>query len=132
VPNPTASDYMAGASQHTLPGTSVADPDPDPCLNKWLYINFFGVCKSHKYFRNLCFLNFWVKTVESRIWIRIRSKIVRSRNTGNDQAVRGQSILSMFVSMYIHVFSRNSSYTFLKGEAVCPKRASSLLPHLPE
>jgi hypothetical protein len=28
------------------------DPDPDPGLNN--YLNFFGMCKSHKYFRNLC------------------------------------------------------------------------------
>jgi hypothetical protein len=31
---------------------SVADPDPG--LNKWPNINFFGVCKSYKYSRNLC------------------------------------------------------------------------------
>jgi hypothetical protein len=35
-------------------------PDPYPGLNEWLYINCFGVCKSHKYFRNLCFITFWV------------------------------------------------------------------------
>jgi hypothetical protein len=40
--------------------SSVADPvgsrpfwpDPDPSLNKWLYINFFGVCK--KFFKDVC------------------------------------------------------------------------------
>jgi hypothetical protein len=34
------------------------DPDTDPGLNKWPYINFFGVCKNHKYLSNLCFLTF--------------------------------------------------------------------------
>jgi hypothetical protein len=28
-----------------------SDPAPDPGLNKSPYIKFFGVCKSHKYFR---------------------------------------------------------------------------------
>jgi hypothetical protein len=82
---------------------------PDPGLNKWLCINFFGVCKSHKYLRNLCFKTFWSMKIlfrayfhqkkfsekswpkiyqcpdvfksRIRIRIRIRSKIVRIRNT---------------------------------------------------
>jgi hypothetical protein len=88
------------------------DPDPDTILNKWPYINFFGVCKRHKYFRNLCLLTFWFMTIPFRAYfcqkqfqklfwpkiylgqdpdtdpdvfesrIRIRSKIVRIRNTG--------------------------------------------------
>jgi hypothetical protein len=39
---------------------------PDPGPNKWPIINFFGVCKFHKYIRNLCFLTFWVMTILSR------------------------------------------------------------------
>jgi hypothetical protein len=52
-----------------------SDPDPgadvwdlDPGLNKWPYINFFGVCKSHKYFRNSCFLTFWFMTTPLRVY----------------------------------------------------------------
>jgi hypothetical protein len=36
---------------------------PDPSLIKWPYINFFGVCKSHKYLMNICYLTFWVMTI---------------------------------------------------------------------
>jgi hypothetical protein len=39
------------------------DPDPDPGLNKWPYINFFGVCKSHKYLRITCCLTFWFMNI---------------------------------------------------------------------
>jgi hypothetical protein len=52
------------------------DPDPEPDVwdriririiviahNKWPYINFFVMCKSHKYFRNPFFLTFWVMTI---------------------------------------------------------------------
>jgi hypothetical protein len=35
----------------------------DPCLNKHPYRNFFGVCKSHKYFRNHCCLTFWIMNI---------------------------------------------------------------------
>jgi hypothetical protein len=80
------------------------------CLNKWLFINFFSECKSHKYLGNLCFLSFWVMNILFRanfpqkiyekkfdkklfrsgsgsgpdvfeMRIRIRSKIVQIRNT---------------------------------------------------
>jgi hypothetical protein len=39
---------------------SVADLDPD----------LFGVCKSHKYLRNLCFLTFWVMAILFRAYFR--------------------------------------------------------------
>jgi hypothetical protein len=85
------------------------DLDPDPGPNKWPYVNFIGMCKSHKYLRNLCCLTFWFMKIayfhqnkfpekslskiylgqdpdpdvsESRIRIRIRSKIFRIGNTG--------------------------------------------------
>jgi hypothetical protein len=56
------------------------DPDlePDPGLNKWPYINFLGVCKSHKYLRNL----FICQEPDPDVFksrIRILSKIVRIR-----------------------------------------------------
>jgi hypothetical protein len=35
-----------------------SDPDPDPGHNKSPYLNFFGVCKSHKTLRNPCRLTF--------------------------------------------------------------------------
>jgi hypothetical protein len=35
------------------------NPNPDPGLNKLLYLNLFGVCKSHKTLRNTCCLTFW-------------------------------------------------------------------------
>jgi hypothetical protein len=36
---------------------------PDPGLNKWPNINLFGVCKSHKHFRNRCYFTFWFKNI---------------------------------------------------------------------
>jgi hypothetical protein len=84
--------------------SSVADPDPG--LNKLLEMNFFGACKSYKYFKNLCCYIFWFINILFRAYfpeknfltkfysgkdtdpdvfhsrIRIRSKIVRNRNTG--------------------------------------------------
>jgi hypothetical protein len=83
--------------------SSVADPDPG--LNKWLELNSFGACKSYKYFKNLCCYTFWFINILFRAYfreknfqtkfysgqdpdpdvfesrIRIRSKIVRIRNT---------------------------------------------------
>jgi hypothetical protein len=38
-------------------GSGRLGPDPDPGLNKWSILTFFGVCKSHKYLYCL-FLNF--------------------------------------------------------------------------
>jgi hypothetical protein len=70
--------------------------DPDSGLNKLpvSYIKFFGVCKGHKYFRNLCCFNFWFMNILFRAYlrhisdpdvfksrIRILSKIVRIRYT---------------------------------------------------
>jgi hypothetical protein len=51
--------FMVGSGS----GSGRLGLDPDPDLNKWHYFNFFGVCKSHKYFRNLFFLTFLVMTI---------------------------------------------------------------------
>jgi hypothetical protein len=90
----------SGRIRTFLVGSGRLGPDPDPGLNKWLYINFFGVCNSHNYLRNLCCLTFWSMKILfwayfyqknfqkkvgrkfTRVRIRIRSKIVRIRNTG--------------------------------------------------
>jgi hypothetical protein len=81
--------------------------DPDPGLNKRPYVNVFGMCKRHKYFRNRCCLTFYFmnilfksifssKKFPAESWpkiylgqdlnvfkrrIRIQSKIVQIRNT---------------------------------------------------
>jgi hypothetical protein len=48
------------------------DPVPDhgPGLKKWPNITFFGVCKSLKYFQNLCCLTFWFMTILFRAYFR--------------------------------------------------------------
>jgi hypothetical protein len=51
-------------------GHFCSETDPDPGLLKRPYINFFGVCKSHKYFRNLSFLTFGVMTMLFRAYFR--------------------------------------------------------------
>jgi hypothetical protein len=58
--------------------SSVADPDPvrsgplwsdpDPGLHKCPYINYFGLCKSHEYFMNICCLTFWFKNTPFRAY----------------------------------------------------------------
>jgi hypothetical protein len=48
----------SGRIRTFLVGSWRLGPDPDPDLNKWLCINFFGVCKSHKYLRKVCWLRF--------------------------------------------------------------------------
>jgi hypothetical protein len=69
----------------------------DLVLNNWFCIDFFGVCKSHKYLRNLCYLTFWFMNILFRAYfckkkfseetwakfirIWIRPKIVWIRNT---------------------------------------------------
>jgi hypothetical protein len=40
-------------------GSRHLGPDPDPGLNKLHYLNFFGMYKSHKYFKHHCCLTFW-------------------------------------------------------------------------
>jgi hypothetical protein len=45
-------------------------PDPDPGLNKSPNFNYFGVCKSCKYFRNLCSLSFWIMSFLFRPYFR--------------------------------------------------------------
>jgi hypothetical protein len=47
-------------------GSGRMGPDPDPSLDK-SYLSVIGMCKSHKYFQNLCFLTFWfIKKVSRR------------------------------------------------------------------
>jgi hypothetical protein len=53
------------------------DTNPDPGLNKLPYINLFGVCESHKYFRNLCFFTFWFMNI---IFKNITAKKMSRRN----------------------------------------------------
>jgi hypothetical protein len=43
--------------------------DPDPGFNKRPYLNFFGMCKSHKYFRNLCCSTFWFMNIFFRAYV---------------------------------------------------------------
>jgi hypothetical protein len=52
-------------------GSLGPDPDPGPGLNKWLCINFFGVCKSHN-LRNLCCLTFWSMKILFRAYFHIK------------------------------------------------------------
>jgi hypothetical protein len=60
------------------------DPDPDPGLNKWPLINFFGVCKSHRYFRITCCLTFWFMNIlfkayfgQKNFWRSLSEKLYR-------------------------------------------------------
>jgi hypothetical protein len=46
-----------------LVGSGRLGPDPDPSLKKLPYLNFFSMCKSQKYFRNLC-LTFWIMNIQ--------------------------------------------------------------------
>jgi hypothetical protein len=42
-------------------GSGRRGPDPDQVagLNKLHYLNFFGMCRSQKYFKHHCCLTFW-------------------------------------------------------------------------
>jgi hypothetical protein len=44
-------------------GSGRLGPDPNPGLKKLPYLNFFGMCKIYKYFRNLC-LTFWIMNIQ--------------------------------------------------------------------
>jgi hypothetical protein len=48
---------------HLLVGSGRLGQDPDPGLNKLPFIKFFGISKSHKYFRKLCCLTFWFMNI---------------------------------------------------------------------
>jgi hypothetical protein len=48
----------------------VSCPDPDPGLHKLPYLNFCGVCKSHKDFSNLCCVTVWFKNILIRAYCR--------------------------------------------------------------
>jgi hypothetical protein len=47
----------SGRIRTFLVGSGRLGPDPD--LNKLHYLNFFGICRSHKYFKHHCCLTFW-------------------------------------------------------------------------
>jgi hypothetical protein len=70
-------------------------------VHNWAFMNFFGVCKSIKYLRNLCCLTFWFINILFRaclcqnnfqkklgrnfIWVRIRIRTFSKVGSGSVQ-----------------------------------------------
>jgi hypothetical protein len=67
------------------------DPDPDHSLNECPYINYFGACKRHKYFMNLCYLNFWFMNTGTLFRVRYISAKKISRRKLSENLFRSGS-----------------------------------------
>jgi hypothetical protein len=97
--------------------SSVVDPDPvwsgpfwsdpDPGLNKWLDISFFGVFKSHQYLRNQCCLTFWFMKVLFRAYFH-QKKIFQTKV--------GRKFFSVRIRIRIRTFLKVGSGRFRKSD----------------
>jgi hypothetical protein len=89
----------------------------DPGLNKLPHINFFGLCKSHTYFRTLCGFTFWFifppKKFPEETWSKICAGQDPDPNvfkSGSGQTSSGSAALekSLWISGYnLNYDSRN-------------------------
>jgi hypothetical protein len=108
-------------------GSGRLGPDPDPGLNKWLSINFYGVCKSHTYLRNVCCLTFWSMKTLLRAYFQQKKISEKVGQKFNRVRIRIRNRIRIRTFSKVGSGSRSGSGQKSSGSATLPKIEQSVL-----